>query len=221
MKKTGLLFALIIMAIAVQSQEIVNTFSKNITVGFDVFNDIVTKSPADYNSRVINQGFSTFATYNFKVGDSPHVFGIGAGIRTHNFYSDNIITDVQADVIEFMPIGDSLTYKKSKLNLVYLDFPAEFRFHLNKDMKIGIGFKVGVLIDSKTKYVGQLVDEGATSYIKEKKINGLETISFGPTLRIGYKWINVFAYYQPSKVFTAGKGPEFYPLSVGITIMPF
>lgn len=221
MKKTGLSALLVLFVILLQAQVITDKTSKNISLGFDVFTDILTKTPADYDQRIINQGFNVFLTYNFKVGDGPHVFAIGTGLRTHNFYSGSRIDNIKADTIQFVPIADDLDYKRSKLSLVYLDFPAEFRFRIKNDWKIGVGFKMGVSIDSKEKYVGELVGDGGTNNIKLKKVNALEQYTFGPTLRVGYKWINLFAFYQPTRTFQRDLGPELYPLSVGITIAPF
>ncbi|MDO8896898.1 MAG: outer membrane beta-barrel protein [Bacteroidales bacterium] len=221
MKKAGLLVALVIMVMTAQSQMITSKTSKNVSVGFDIYTDILTKIPADMDSRMINQGFNAYATYNFKIGDGPHIFAIGTGIRTHNFYSNTRIANIKADTILFRPISDDLDYKRSKLSLVYLDFPAELRLYFKDHWKVGVGFKMGLNIDSKEKYFGQFVKDGPTMLLKQKKINSLEKYTYGPTLRIGYKWINAFAFYQVTRTFQRDLGPEMYPLSVGLTITPF
>ena len=56
---------------------------------------------------------------------------------------------------------------------------------------------------------------------KTTDVRNLESIRFGPTLRIGYDWFNISAYYSLSKFFVKDKGPEMYPISVGITFTPF
>jgi hypothetical protein len=221
MKRAGLLVAFLAILFTAQSQLITSKTSKNISVGFDVYTDFLTKGPAGIDSRIINQGFSFSTTYNFKVGESKHIFALGAGIRTHNFYSNGRIDNVKADTIVFSPIDEDLNYKRSKLGLVYLDIPAEFRFKFKENWKIGIGFKMGIAIDSKVKYRGQIEEGGPYRLIKEKRINALEKYTFGPTLRIGYKWMNVFAFYQPTRTFQRELGPEMYPLSVGLTITPY
>ena len=221
MKKTGLSVLLMLFVFLVQAQVLTDKTSKNISLGFDLFTDILTKTPNDFDQRTINQGFNVFLTYNFKVGNSPHVFAIGTGLRTHNFYSGSRIADIKADTIRFVPITDDIDYKRSKLNLVYIDFPAEFRFRIDNKWKIGLGFKMGIAIDSKEKYVGEFVNGGAAQNVKLKKVNALEQYTFGPTLRVGYKWINLFAFYQPTRTFQRELGPEMYPLSVGLTIAPF
>jgi len=219
MKKAGLLFVLALFASSLSAQIITDKTSKTFSVGFDLYTDILTQTPADYNSRTINQGFNAFMTYNFALGKSPHTFSIGAGIRSQNFYSNTKIGDLKADTIKFVPITNN--YKRSKINLVCVDFPAEFRFRFNNSWKVGVGFKLGIAIDSKIKYVGDATPIGPRVLEKSKKINSLERYTYGPTLRVGYKWVNVFAYYQPSRVFNNDLGPEFYPLSIGLTFTPF
>lgn len=219
MKKAALLFVLALFASSLSAQIITDKTSKAFSVGFDLYTDILTKTPADYTPRTINQGFNVFMTYNFALGKSPHTFSIGTGIRSQNFYSNTKIDDLNADTIRFSPITNN--YKRSKINLVYLDFPAEFRFRFNSNWKVGVGFKLGIAIDSKIKYVGDISPIGPRVHHKSKKINSLERYTYGPTFRLGYKWFNVFAYYQPSRVFNNDLGPEFYPLSVGFTLTPF
>lgn len=221
MKKPGLFLLMILIGMSMQAQVITDKKSTDVSLGVDLFTDILTKTPDDYNQRWINQGFNLFLTYNFKIGKTPHLFSIGTGLRTHNFYSNTQIDNIKADTIRFVPISSDLTYTRSKINLVYLDFPAEFRFRIHDQWKVGIGFKMGIAIDSKTKYIGNQKTDATKRHIKEKNINSLEKYTFGPTLRIGYKWINLFAYYQPIRSFQRDLGPEFYPLSVGLTIAPF
>jgi len=219
MKKIGILLIFALLFTTVQAQIITDKTSKKFSVGFDLYTDILTETPADYDARTINQGFNVFGTYNFPIGKSAHTFSLGVGIRSQNFYSNTQIGDFTADTVKFMPITNN--YKRSKINLVYLDFPAEFRFRFKNVWKLGVGFKFGVAIDSKAKYVGDITAVGPRVYTKTKRLKSLESYTFGPTFRIGYKWINLFAYYQPARVFQRDLGPEFYPLSVGITLAPF
>jgi hypothetical protein len=219
MRKTSLLIVALLLFSIAQAQVISNN-SKAFTVGFDLFTDIWLSPPSDMKARTINQGFNVFATYNFALSEkSPHTFSIGLGLRTHNLFSDNIIRDIHADTISFTKIDQE--YKRSKMNLVYLEVPMELRFRFNNAWKLGIGFKASMEMDSKLKYLGRLVENGPSVKMKEKDINQLEKYTFGPTLRFGYKWISVFGFYQISSVFEPDLGPKLAPVSVGITLSPF
>lgn len=206
---------------AALAQVVVTGKSAKVSAGFDLFTDFATKTPANMKSREVNQGFSTSLTYNFKIGDGPHIFAIGAGLRSHNFYTNTKIVNEHADTIIFRPIDSKLSYTRSKFNVTYVEIPAEFRFRFDDKWRLGIGFKVGMMMDAKQKYIGQLAENGPTVYQKIKKINSLEKYSYGPTLRVGYKVFNIYGYFQPAPVFRKDLGPEFMPVSVGLSITPF
>ncbi len=54
---------------------------------------------------------------------------------------------------------------------------------------------------------------------KEKKNSdfNLNNLRYGVMFRMGYKAINLYGTYYFSTLFEDGKGPELYPISVGIS----
>jgi hypothetical protein len=47
-------------------------------------------------------------------------------------------------------------------------------------------------------------------------------MAYSVTLRVGYKWVSVFAAMQLNPVFVVGhEAPNIRPLSVGFTFAPF
>ncbi|MFK5856350.1 MAG: outer membrane beta-barrel protein, partial [Bacteroidota bacterium] len=167
----------------------------------------------------INQGFNIFAMYNFQLAESNSTFSVGLGIDNHNMYSDTRIESVNADTLVFVPITEN--YKRSKVNLTYVSVPMEFKVRLNNGVKFGAGFKIRYLISSKDKYVGDLASEGGGITVKRKTISATEDYAYGFTLRVGYKSFSLFGYYQISSIFQVNRGPQMYPISVGLTITPF
>ena len=202
------------------SQVISESAKRKITVGADFFTDIWQGVPEDMDLRTINQGFNVFAMYNFQLAESNSYFSAGLGIDNHNMYSNTRIDNVTADTIVFAPIGE--VYQRSKINLTYVSVPLEFRVKLNSGVKFGAGVKIRYLISAKDKYIGDIPNEpkGRTN-VKRKEIANTEDWAYGFTLRVGYKSFNLFGYYQISDVFERGRGPELYPISVGLTITPF
>jgi len=194
---------------------------RKITVGVDFFTDIWQGKPIDMDLRTINQGFNVFATYNFQLGESNSDFAVGLGIDNHNMYSDTRIGDFVSDTVVFTPLG-STVYQRSKINLTYVSVPLEFKFKLKSGVKFGAGFKIKYLMSSKDKYIGDIPGEPkGRTLVKRKKIKSTEDWAYGFTLRFGYKSVNLFGYYQISNIFEKGRGPEMYPISVGITLTPF
>lgn len=228
MKKLLIIIAILaftLPAANLQSQVLSESAKRKFTVGVDVFTDIWMYEieepflPNGYSNRTINQGATAFMMYNLPLGESLSSFSIGLAIRNHNSYSNSVIPNIKADTIKYELI--EVDYRKSKLNLTYLDLPIEFKFRTEGGFKLGVGLKVGYLIDSKQKYKGDRPEDNHDVLVKSKKVNHLEKWSYGATLRIGYKWVSVFGYYQFNKIFETNRGPQMYPISVGITITPF
>jgi len=203
-----------------KSKIIGETTTKRISVGAEFFQDFWMNWPEGMNVRAINQGGSAFVTYNIPFGDGPLSFAIGAGLGFHNLYSNTIIENVKADTISFTPIADTVNYKRSKFGLTYLDFPLEIRFKAKNKIRFSFGVKLGYLLDAKTKYKGD-DSNGELITSKFRKVDNVDKFRFGPVIRFGYDWFQIMGYFSVTQVFEKGFGPELYPISVGVTFMPF
>jgi hypothetical protein len=234
MKKILFLFTLsfiLLLSSNTFAQVLSESAKRKVTVGVDLYSDIWqfkvdgTFLPAGFQTRTINQGANAFIMYNLQMGKSLHSFSVGLGIRSVNMYSNSRVEDVKGDSIIFTLIPDKgvnkVNYKRTKINMTYIEIPIEFKFRWESGFKFGVGFKGGYLVDSKEKYVGMRSATGPWEKVKHKDINYLQDFAFGATLRVGYKFISLFGYYQITKVFEVSRGPEIYPISVGITITPF
>ncbi len=217
-----LLFFLLVSSFT-KAQSLSESAMKKVTIGLDIFSDIWNNAPTNVDIRSINPSANTYITYNLTVGKSKSLtFGIGLGIGNHNMYSNNgIIESVKGDTIRYIPINPALSMKRSKLSVTYLEVPLELRFKSQKGFKISLGFKLGYLIDSKEKYVGNTKANGALQVVKRKRISQLNTFSYSPTFRVGYKSFNLYVSYALGPVFRVGHGPQLHPLSLGITLTPF
>ena len=229
MKKNILVFVLGLFALSTFAQTVSESTIKKVSLGYDLYNSFWIDMPLGVDTRLVNQGINVFAMYNHELNEKGLSVAAGLGISSENlFVTDHYVADVHADVVEFTAIPVGLAASRSKMNFTYLDIPLELRLKTDKDLRFGLGFKFGVLIDSKTFYIGSDLVPDADgnysvfeSYIKDKKINQLEDYRFGVQLRAGYKWVQVFGYYSLNKVFIADKGPQMYPIHVGVTFMPF
>lgn len=203
-----------------KSKIIGETTVRRVSVGVEIHQDFWMNWPKGMNVRAINQGGGAFVMYNIPFGDGPVSFAIGAGLGFHNLYSNTRIENIKADTISFTVIPDSINYKKSELGLVYLDFPLEFRLKTKSKFNMSVGVKLGYLLDAKTKYKGENL-AGDQIIQKNKKVDNVDKFRFGPTIRVGYDWFQVVGYFSVTKIFDKGLGPDLYPISVGITFMPF
>jgi len=206
--------------------QVVNEKAKKLfTFGLDVFSDMWQDVPSTIEPKTINPGVNVFVTYNFMFGESDFSFSPGLGLGIHNLFHSSFL-HTNNDSSYFVPISEEmpdLSYKKTKFVAPYLDIPLEIRFKSKSEFRIAVGFKFGFLMRAYSKYKGDdyLAGLNQTAIYKKKMVQNLEKNRYGFTGRIGYKWLNVYGYYQLSTLFVKDKGPEMYPISIGITIIPF
>ena len=229
MKK--ILFTLIALTISATSfaQLIANKTDNKVTFGLDLFSDFQLAPSDDWDPRGFNQGVSFALTYNFPLGESAkHTVSIGVGMSSHNYFSYSRILNPYANELEYKNYRDMENFKRYKVNPTYAEVPLELRFRIKNAVKIGVGFKVGIMTGTKTRFVGP-DDEGTLTGESGDNIDetylyikNMERMAYSATLRIGWKWINAFAAYQISPVFAVGhNAPVFHPLSVGLSFSPF
>ena len=231
MKKV--LFTLIALVISATSfaQLIANKTDNKVTFGLDLFHDFQLTPSDNWDPRGFNQGVSFALTYNFPLGESQrHTVSIGLGMSSHNYFSyTRIMNPYTNGDFTYTSYRDNDDFRRYKVNPTYGEIPLELRFRFNDSWKVGVGFKVGIMVVTKTKYVGPddeagtLTDgSGTTVHEKQCYISNMERLAYSATLRVGWKWVNLFAAYQMSPVFAVGhNAPVFHPLSVGLTFAPF
>ena len=231
MKKA--LFTLIALVISATSfaQLIANKTDNKVTFGLDLFSDLQLAPSDNWDPRGFNQGVSFALTYNFPLGESTkHTVSVGLGMSSHNYFSyTRILNPYTNGDLEYKNYRDVENFKRYKVNPTYGEVPLELRFRIKDAVKIGVGVKVGVMLATKTKYVGPddeegtlTNDSGATVHEKLAYINNVERMAYSATLRVGWRWVSAFAAYQINPVFSVGhEAPTFHPLSVGLTFAPF
>ena len=226
-------FTLIALVISATSfaQLIANKTDKKVTFGLDLFSDFQLAPSENWDPRGFNQGVSFALTYNFPLGESTkHTVSIGLGMSSHNYFSYSRIKNPYTnDNFEYQNYRDTEGFKRYKVSPTYGEIPLELRFRIKDAVKIGVGFKVGIKLGAKTRYVGPDDEEGTltdgsgvTVDNTILNINNVERLAYSVTLRAGWKWVSALAAYQISPVFAVGhEAPVFHPLSVGLTITPF
>lgn len=223
MKKVLFTLIALILSTASFAQLIANKTDKKFTVNLDFFNDFQLSTNDNWDARMFNQGFSTALTYNFPLGESSkHTVSLGVGYSGHNYFSySRIMNPYTSDTLVFQQYRGESTFKRYKLNCNYIEVPIELRFRIKDAWKIGVGFKVGILVNAKTKFVGNN-DDGVRIHEKYAYINNVERYAYAATLRVGYKWVNLYCAMQLVPVFEVGHdAPSIMPLSVGVTFAPF
>lgn len=222
MKKTVfLIISLFLFTSLTQAQLLSERTNGLVTIGGELFTDFNTGASYDnFKMRDINQGFSVYSMFNFQINESPHFASIGVGFTSHNFYmKGTYVTEPYLNKITFLDVP--FDYKRSKINVTYVDIPIEMSFRIKDKFKISAGFKFGILTTGKTKFVGELKNDGQMWRIKHCRMNNLEKYVYSVTLRMAYKSVYIFGAYQFGNTFKDGTGPQIKPLSIGIGVRPF
>lgn len=218
-----IVFSVLILLPEQSHGQIVNEKTrKRISIGVGMMTDIWLNVPDGMKVRAINQGVNVIATYNMPIGKGNVSFAAGLGITVHNMYW-NYMYRGNDDSLQFVQVPDTIDFKRSKITFPYLELPLELRLKTKSKVTAAIGFKLGYMVNGHSKWVGDDYIDNTSNELKfaVKNIRNIEKFAYGPTLRVGYKWFNVNAYYSLSSVFVKGKGPDMYPISVGFILMPF
>ncbi len=241
MKIYYLFLFILFISLRASSQDTI-TFTKEKNQGkdliiFDIYHDFWQEIPSNVNVRAINQGVNMYAMLNRPIKTTNFSIALGIGLSSHNLYSDaipvlerNQSNQPTGNTI-FTTLGNyyqkTVEYKINKINLSYIDIPIELRFKTraerNKRFRASLGFKIGYNVSNHTKYKGEDVIENTSEQvvIKKSNIRNVSNWNYGIIGRIGYGRFNLMTYYSLSKIFEKGKGPQIFPISVGLSIMPF
>jgi len=219
-----------------------NASGKSDRIMLNLYTDMWQDVDSAMTVSAYSPGVDIYGMYNVPFGKSKFSLGFGLGFGTHNIRSDAMPADeykfdtVTATTIYtgktiFEKIPDyvnnkEIKYDVNKFSLTYFDIPLELRFFSQnkkgKTIKFAVGGKMGYLVNNHTKYKGDDLAGGESDVkFKTYKIKNLELLRYGATIRLGYDMYNIFAYYSLSKLFKADKGPEMFPVSLGICVTPF
>lgn len=222
MKKTSfLLLLLAITSIAAVAQEKQPGEFRKFSLGFDFYTDLWQKAPENIDISWFNRSINVVGLYNNQMGESKFDFSYGLGMSVHNLYLDALPHD-KGGYTEFVALNaDSVSYDKAKITIAYVDIPLEIRYRAKSGFRAYFGFKFSVLVHQHSKYVGYDPEVGYDVTIKRDDVRYLELWQYTVYGRIGYRWLNLFGAYQLQPTFKKDEGPQMFPISVGLSIMPY
>lgn len=115
------------------------------------------------------------------------------------------------------------SYKKNKLRCTYIQVPLLLEFNTSNDpdktFHIAFGVIGQFLISSRTK---QVLEEGRdkTTNVRKDSYN-MSPFAAKAHVNVGYRGWTFFGEYSLTPLFQSGKGPELYPFTAGIRVVPF
>jgi hypothetical protein len=201
----------------------VTKLKKSDRVILDLYYDVWQGVPSDITLKAIQPGIRLSSMQDYPIGNSNFAVAFGAAINVHNLHSDALITYDSLNNTVLRPMPADIKYNTNKHTFTYLEVPLEIRFRTKgvNTFRLYAGFKYGLLLQEHTKFVGDDPNSDNKIKFKSYKHRNIANYSFGPTLRIGYKWANIYASYSMVSVYKKDKGPEMFPISIGLSFMPY
>ena len=140
----------------------------------------------------------------------------GMGLEWNNYYFTNknsIQVDSLGNTVE-KTYANPNNVGETSLTTMYISVPLLLEFNFpgctDKRFHISAGIIGSMLVSSHT-----MVDYNGSTQRNWSNFN-LNLLRYAFTVRAGYRDISIFCRYSPEPLFETNRGPELYPVSVGI-----
>lgn len=186
--------------------------------------------PKQYNYMDLNYSRSFNFQLNsleqqFNIIDNHFKFIVGLGLdfRLYELSNKTILNADSSFTHGVIDSTNTYTYRKNKLRNSYLQIPLLFELNTsnnpNKTFHLAFGVIGQVMLGASTK---QELEQNKFEITKHKS----DTYNFNPFaakahVNFGYRNWTVYAEYNLTPLFQSGKGPELYPFTAGIRLIPF
>ncbi len=159
--------------------------------------------------------------------NSPFNLSIGAELSSLNFRFQNnnyIVRNTTGDSIKFRNYDFDFqkSLSRTKLNVVYLNIPIQFRFALlrniaktKKIMELDFGGSVGYRLTSSSRI--RVSGERRTSRTSDDYL--LNNWRYGAEAGLSIHGIRLFGRYDFSKLFANAQMPDLNVLTIGVKVM--
>ena len=186
-----------------------------------------------FSVKGFSPGLGIYGFWDKKIGNANSNFSLGYGIgfTFSNLNTNRILHSDTTGIDFYRPVQvDSLLAIPDRFGggtffSSYLEAPVEFRFRkqiAGKDfIKIAIGMRLGFKLASSFDYDAFYPAIGENKNYKVSSFSQVSVFRYGPTIRLGYGAVNVFAFYGVNKLFkgtTEKSNSSFHQFSIGITI---
>ncbi len=152
------------------------------------------------------------------------VTGLGLTYNSYGFRREvTVFSNTKAlPDTTFGVIDSVIQFNKTKLRVTYVHVPLMLEFNTSKNPKRSFHVAAGVIggwkISSITKQ--KFESEGTEHIVRRSQDFNLTPWTLDATARVGYRNFTAFITYGITPLFKDGKGPEVYPVTVGITVVP-
>lgn len=181
----------------------------------DLHNDVLLSGPQGLKIRPWSPGFNAYIMYDYPIKSSRLSVAFGYGISSFNLHLNGSFQRDSLAQIHFRAFPATYRYEKYKLAITYAEIPVEIRIRSNSESpwRLHLGAKIGYALSSHEKIID---DNGKRKFYK---IDGLEPLRYGLTVRLGKGRFSAYGCYNLSPLFKTKYSEPFYPLSLGLSII--
>ncbi len=206
-------------------------------IGFNGYltSDFSTDLPPEDQFMDLNGSKSVTFSINFlqyNIGLQKHKNNVGlvvgAGWTFYNYRTDLPYTferHPETGETIGVPIDEDVrSVEKNKITTSFINIPLLFEWQIPASepfhrFYISAGPYCGFKLGGHTKLVYK--ENGNRTKDKGKENINLTPFQYGAMVRMGYRFINLYASYNFSTFYTENRGPELYPFTIGISLVQF
>lgn len=149
----------------------------------------------------------------------------GIGLSWQSYRLNNSTTISMDETRKIYPVNMFFdSNQKSKLSSMNVEVPLLIEFQIPVSnyanrLYFSVGVKGSKRLESHTKI--KYRKDGKREKLKSPGDYSIRDYKVSGTLRIGYRWINLFATYDIVPLFEDRRGPVLYPFAAGIKLISF
>jgi hypothetical protein len=167
-----------------------------------------------------NRQFNIAFMYDIPLQKTNFSLAAGLGIGSDHYHLSDMSLDLK-NVSTTPDFQETDAYSKFKLATTYLEIPLELRYrqvpeNANKGFKVGLGLKVGNLVNAHTRAVSTV--NGSKLIEKDASKRLFNTWRFAGTARIGYGNFALYGTYTLNGLFKENGSYDVNPYSFGFML---
>ena len=171
----------------------------------------------NFQFNLIERQFNIVQNY-FKI-----ITGFGFDYHSYELKNKTTLNADSSFTAGTMDKSGQFTYDKNRLRNTYIQVPLLLEFNTSNNARKTVHIAVGIvgeyLISSRTR---QVLEEDKVTLVRTRKDSyNMSPFIAKSHINIGYRGWTIFAEYNLTPLFQSEKGPELYPFTVGLRVIPF
>ncbi len=186
--------------------------------------------PAKYGYMDLNYGrsfnfqFNLFERqFDLVKNNVKIITGLGIDYHSYEFANKTNLNPDSSFTWGSIDSTNQYSYKKNRFRNTYVQVPLLIEFNTSNDPEKTFHIAFGVigeyLIASRTKQVLER-DKYEIKKVRKDSYN-MSPFAAKAHVNFGYRGWTIYGEYNFTGLFQPGKGPELYPFSVGLRVIPF